>query len=111
MGSTVTFWSSRWSASNSLSGGTAPASFKGYENRASAPSCGGTWTASTGNSGNPPAAVPQTMSVLVTSSVGQNGSSDSGNVRAIAVVQVSPGYAGNAGHEGTGKVLAIIRCS
>jgi hypothetical protein len=51
------------------------------------------------------------MSVLVTSSVGQNGSSDSGNVRAIAVVQVSPGYAGNAGHEGTGKVLAIIRCS
>jgi hypothetical protein len=51
------------------------------------------------------------MSVVVASDVSQSGSTESGNVWAIAIVQVDPGYGPNPGHAGTGKVLAVTRCS
>ena len=42
VGQKVTFWGAQWSKLNTLSGGSAPASFKGFENMpATLPSCGG----------------------------------------------------------------------
>ena len=109
-GSHVTFWSARWPTINSLSGGAAPASFKGFATNASTspPSCGGTWTARPGNSGKPPASLPSFMGVLVSSSVSKSGSSISGDIPMIVVVTTNSGYAPNPGHAGTGTVVATF---
>ena len=48
------------------------------------------------------------MAVIVTSSVTKSGSAISGNSIHIVVIQVSPGYASNPGHAGTGTVVAQI---
>ena len=42
IGTAVTFWGARWAADNMLSGGSAPASFKGFagETKTTPPSCG-----------------------------------------------------------------------
>ena len=57
-GSAVEFWGAQWAKDNSLSGGSAPASFKGYADSVPTtatgdPVCSGTWTARTGNSSAP----------------------------------------------------------
>jgi len=109
-GNQATFWGAQWANVNSLSGGSAPNSFKGFETTAGA-SCGRSWTSQPGNSSNPPASVPQIMSIIVSSNISQSGSTISGIVRAIAIVQVDPGYGPNPGHAGTGKILAVTRCS
>src|SRR4029077_5344466 len=45
VGGSVTFWSSSWSATNILSGGSGSASFKGFASTMTqASACGGTWT-------------------------------------------------------------------
>jgi surface-anchored protein len=111
VGNQVTFWGAQWAKSNSLSGGPTPDSFEGFENGLASPSCGARWSSSPANSPHPPDSVPQLMSVVVASDVSQSGSTESGNVRAIAIVQVDPGYGPNPGHAGTGKVLAVTRCS
>jgi hypothetical protein len=46
------------------------------------------------------------MGVLVTSTVGKNGSTLSGNTARIIVVQTNAGYGPAPGHTGTGKVIA-----
>jgi hypothetical protein len=48
------------------------------------------------------------MGVIVTSKASQSGSTDSGNIVHIVVVQTNPGYQPNPGHPGTGKVVAIV---
>jgi len=108
-GNQATFWGAQWANVNSLSGGSAPNSFKGFETTAGA-NCGRSWTSQPGNSSNPPASVPPIMSIIVSSNISQSGSTISGNVRAIAIVQVDPGYGPNPGHAGTGKILAVTRC-
>ena len=109
-GATVNFWGSQWSQNNPMTGGPAPNAFKGFENGTSTPTCGGTWTSKPGNSSNPPATVPAFMGVIVSSSIQKNGSTISGNIKKIIVVQTNPGYGPAPGHTGTGKVVAII-CS
>ena len=112
VGNDVTFWGAQWSAQNSLSGGSAPSSFKGFVNNpASGASCGTQWSTSPGNSSNPPATVPGYMAVIVTSSVTKAGSAISGNATAIVVLKTDPGYSGNPGHAGTGTVVAVFPCS
>src|SRR6185312_16787225 len=54
MGAHVTFWGAQWWKLNSLSGGTAPAAFKGFANEVTG-GCGGSWTTDPGNSSDPPA--------------------------------------------------------
>jgi hypothetical protein len=110
IGNSVTFWSSTWSALNPLSGGSAPASFKGFASAISTnpPACGDTWTSSPGNSSKPPARLPLFMGVVVSANVGNSGSTISGNVPAIVVVQTNPGYAPDPGHPGTGSVVAVF---
>jgi hypothetical protein len=110
VGGAVTFWGAQWWKQNSLSGGSAPASFKGFEDTPAAPSCGTSWTTDPGNSTPPPAgALPAYMGVIVSSSVVKSGSVISGNVVGLVVVKTDAGYAPDPGHTGTGTVVAIIR--
>jgi Arylsulfotransferase (ASST) len=105
----VTFWGGKWSKLNSLTGGLAPDSFNGFGQTLTLPNCGVAWDATTGN-GNAPAAnaLPTYMGVIVTSSVTQSGSTDSGNAIHIAIVRTKPGYQPDSGHPGTGTVVAQV---
>ena len=109
LGNSVTFWSSQWAKDNVLSGGAAPASFKGFAENPTTPSCGAAWSADPGNSTPPPSgSLPARMAVIVTGSAGKSGSTISGNTVHIVIVQTNPGYAPNPGHAGTGTVVTIV---
>jgi hypothetical protein len=108
-GTHVTFWGAQWWKLNTLSGGSAPPSFKGFALKPSTPSCGTDWTTGPGNSPPPPGGpLPSFMGVIVTSSTSKLGSEISGNTVHMVVVQTDPGYSGNPGHPGTGTVVAQI---
>ncbi|HKS79680.1 MAG TPA: PKD domain-containing protein [Gaiellaceae bacterium] len=107
IGNTVTFWGAQWAGQNIVSGGTAPAAFKGYAKSPATPTCGATWTTDPGNSAPPPAGpLPAYMGVISTDSATKSGSQISGTTPHIVVVQTNPGYAPNPGHAGTGTVVA-----
>jgi streptogramin lyase len=108
LGGQVNFWGSQWAANNSLSGGLAPNAFKGFEASSQPSTCGGTWTAAPGNSGDPPGTVPEFMIVVVASNVTRSGSQVSGDVLHLVVVKTDPGYAGDPGHWGNGQVVKLI---
>lgn len=107
----LTWWGSDWSLKNSLSGGVAPTSMKGFASNvspSSPPACGGTFTTLPGNS-PPPVGVgfiPSYMGVLVTPFVKKAGNTLSGNVTRIVVVKTDAGYDPNPGHDGTGTLVA-----
>ena len=107
-GATVYFWGSQWSQNNPMSGGSAPSAFKGFEDGPAQPTCGGSWTTSSGNSTNPPSSLPQYMAVIVSSSINKNGTVTSGDIKRIIVVRTNPGYGPSPGHPGTGQVIAIL---
>ena len=111
----LTWWSHSWSSVDSLSGGTAPAAFKGFAANVStlpagspAGACGTSFTTSPGNSPAPPADVPTYMGVLVASSVSQAGSAIGGGWAKVVVVRTDAGYAPNPGHPGTGTLVATF---
>ncbi len=107
----VTFWSSQWAKTNTLSGGKAPSSFKGFADKLSSspPSCGGTWSTHPGNSPPPiKGPLPSYMAVLVASSVNKSGPQISGDIPMIVIVKTDPGYAPNPGHRGTGTVVGVF---
>ena len=106
----VNFWGSQWSQNNPMTGGAGPNAFKGFETSLAVPACGSTWTTSPGNSSNPPSTVPAFMTVIVSSNVTQSGSTISGNVKKVLIVETQAGYAGNPGHPGYGRVVAVV-CS
>jgi len=113
--STVTWWSHSWSSLNSLSGGFAPASFKGFAadvttlpSTSPADVCGTSFATRTGNSAKPPDTVPSYMGVIVGSSVTQSGSTISGAWGSVVVVRTDPGYDPNPGHPGTGTIVATF---
>jgi len=105
-GTAVDYWGAQWAKDNSLSGGSAPNSFKGFAETAPQ-TCGGGWISSPGNSSGPPATVPSYMGVIASSTIGKSGSSISGDVPIIIVVKTAPGYGPSPGHEGTGTVVAV----
>lgn len=108
-GTAVTFWGAQWWKLNSLSGGAAPASFKGFEDTPSSVSCGTSWTTDPGNSTPPPPGpLPAFMAVIVSSQISKSGSTISGNTVHMVVVQTNPGYAPDPGHPGIGTVVATI---
>lgn len=108
-GTLVTFWGAKWSKLNSLSGGAAPASFKGFENSPAVVTCGTNWTTEPGNSPRPPAGpLPSFIAVIVSSSIDKSGSTISGDTAHMVVVQTDSGYAPNPGHAGTGTVIGQI---
>jgi hypothetical protein len=110
MGSSVTFWGAKWAKLNTLSGGPAPASFKGFadETTANPPTCGQHWGSDPGASSNPPASVPQVMPVIVSSSIGKSKSDISGDTVHVVLVKTNPGYAPSPGHAGTGTVVGTL---
>jgi PKD domain len=109
VGTDVTFWGAQWWKLNTLSGGAAPASFKGFALEPSTPSCGTNWTTGPGNSPPPPAGpLPSFIGVIVASSISQSGSQISGDTVQMVVVETNPGYSSNPGHAGTGTVVAQI---
>ena len=108
VGTAVTFWGAQWWKLNGLSGGSAPASFKGFEESPVA-TCGAGWSADPGNSTPPPAGpLPAYMAVVVSSSIGKSGSAISGNTVHIVVVKTNSGYDANPGHAGTGTVVGQV---
>jgi outer membrane protein assembly factor BamB len=108
-GTHVTFWGAQWWKLNSLSGGDAPAAFKGFAKNPAQPSCGTGWSTDPGNSAPPPnGPLPPDMGIIVTSKVTKSGSQISGNTPHIVVVKTDPGYQPNPGHEGTGTVEAQV---
>jgi hypothetical protein len=109
IGAHVLFWGAQWWKQNSLSGGTAPASFKGFALRPSQPSCGTNWSTDPGNSAPPPnGPLPPDMGVIVSSKITQSGAQISGNAQHIVVVKTDRGYQPNPGHPGTGTVEAQV---
>jgi uncharacterized repeat protein (TIGR01451 family) len=106
VGDTVTFWGAQWAKDNSLSGGAAPASFKGFTDTVPA-SCGGNWISRPGNSSQPPGSVPLFMAVIVSSTVTKSGSTITGDIPKIVIVRTNPGYGPSPGQTGTGTVVAV----
>lgn len=108
-GTAVTFWGAQWWKLNSLSGGSAPASFKGFALNPKQPTCGTGWSTDPGNSTPPPnGPLPAYMGVIVSSTITKSGSQISGDTPHIVVVKTDPGYQPNPGHAGTGTVVAQV---
>jgi hypothetical protein len=109
IGTTVDFWGSQYWHDNSFSGSvTAPATMKGWLDKAPSLTIGGTWTADT-SSANPPSSVPVYMVVIVSSWEKQSGSTETGDIKHLVVVQVQPGYgAGGCHTAGFGTIIGII---
>src|SRR5438094_2664653 len=110
VGNHVTFWGGQWWKLNHLSGGSAPASFKGFANctNPNPPAWGGTWQSSPGNSSGAPESVPADITVIVSSLITKSGPIISGDVPMMVIVHTDPGYEPNPGHKGTGTVTAVV---
>jgi hypothetical protein len=109
VGTAVTFWGAQWWKLNTLSGGAAPSSFKGFADAPAATQCGGTWTSRPGNSTPPPAGpLPAYMAVVVSRTIAKSGPAIAGDVQRIVVVRTDRGYAPDPGHAGTGTVVAVV---
>jgi hypothetical protein len=108
IGESLLFWGAQWWKNNSLSGGTGPAAFKGFEDSPAMPSCGVDWTSRPGNSTPPPSSIPAYMAIIVSSHVSTSGPSIGGDTRHIVIVKTDPGYQGNPGHAGTGTIVGVV---
>ena len=110
-GETVTFWGAQWWKDNSLSGGAAPASFKGFADTATA-TCGERWTTRPGNSSRPPETITTDdngdVPMVVSSTVTKSGPVISGDTTEVVMVHVNPGYGDDPGHSGTGTVMWVV---
>ncbi len=111
----VTWWSSNWNLLNTLSGGVAPSTFKGFTGSVQtlptmtpANVCSGTWTSRGGNSVPPPGSVPSYMGVIVAGNITKSGPVVTGDYAKIVVVKTDPGYSPNPGHAGTGTIVATF---
>jgi hypothetical protein len=108
-GSAVEFWGAQWWSLNTVGGGPAPASFKGFATTVTLTGpCSGTFTTGPGNSSAPPPAVGPAIPVLVASDVTQSGAVISGTFGDIVAVQTNPGYGPSPGQAGTGSVLGSV---
>lgn len=106
----VSFWGAQWSKENHLSRSDAPPSFKGWAQGTFTSSGNATWSTDPGNSPPPPAApLPAYMAVIQTGSTSKAGSLIVGDIVHVVVVKTDPGYAPNAGHDGTGTIVATVR--
>jgi len=108
VGRNVNFWGAQWAKSNTFTCGGAPAAMKGFADRVQSLNCGSTFVTRPGNSANPPARLPSSIQVIVTSKVTKSGSSITGNIAHIVNVQVNPGYGPNPGHRGTGTITGVV---
>lgn len=114
VGNAVTFWGAKraWAKANALSGGEAPAVFRGFAGSTSVspPACGGTWSANTGSGPTPPGGIPSYMAVIATGSMTKSGGKISGDSKAIVIVETKPGYGPDPRYPGVGTVVGVL-CS
>ena len=103
----VTFWSPQWWKKNSLSGGPAPASFKGFAADPRTPACHATWTSGWDDDA-PGGHLPDYMAVVVTSSVTKSGSKITGNTVHMVIVRTSSGHRHDDDRDGTGTVVGSV---
>jgi len=108
IGKSVTFWADTWPQLNTLSGGPAPASFKGFEDSPALPVAGVPWSTNPGNSVPPPATVPSYTAMIVASHVTKSGSVISGDDLHVVIVRVNPGYGPQPSTHGTGTIVAVL---
>jgi hypothetical protein len=117
VGNTVTFWGAQWWKDNALSGGSAPAAFKGWADTATPVCPGQPWSTRPGNSSDPPATVQPVadangwVPMVVATQVTKSGPVISGDTAEIAWVLPDTGYGPNPGHPGTGTVMFVDHCS
>jgi hypothetical protein len=111
----LTWWADTWNSLNVLSGGSAPAAFKGFASHllnggqpTTQLACGDAFTSTGGNSSGPPGTVPAYMAVAVSSKITKSGSVIAGNVKKVVIVQTLPGYQPMPVSFGTGNVVATI---
>src|SRR5581483_5508401 len=99
-----------WHKLNALSGGPAPAAFKGFANNIVYEGrCGGSWTTDPGNSSSPPEApLPPVIEATVSTNITKSGRVISGDVAAVVLIATEPGYGPNPGHAGTGTVVGVV---
>ena len=107
-GTLVNFWGSQWAKKNQFSGGSAPASMKGFANAPTALTCGSTFTSSPGASSVPPATLPGVIEVIVAGKVTKSGSTISGTVEHLVFVNVNPGYGPDPSQAGYGTIISTI---
>lgn len=111
---TLSWWNNNWYLANSLSGGLAPSSFKGFVASTTVPTttpaniCKSTWSTSTGNSPPPPPTVPGYMGVIVATKVTKSGNTLKGDYVSVIVVKTNPGYAPGPQNLGTGTYVATF---
>jgi hypothetical protein len=112
---TVTWWSDAWRSLNSLTGGLAPLSFKGFAGTVNtlptaspANVCGTRFRTLPGNSPPPVSDIPSYMGVIVSSAVTKTGNVIDGNWGRIVVVRTDAGYNPAPGHPGTGRLVATF---
>ena len=103
----VTFWSPQWWRKNSLSGGPAPASFKGFAADPRTPTCHATWTAGWDDDA-PDGHLPDYMAVIVTSSVTRSGGRITGNTARMVIVHTSSGHYHDDSRDGSGTVVGSV---
>ena len=110
VGKKVMFWGAQWAKENSVSGGSAPSSFKGFADATNPnpANCDGSWTSDTGNTSAQPPSVPQFITVIAASSITQSGSTINGDILRMVIVQTDPGYDGGLDNPGTGTVLQVV---
>jgi hypothetical protein len=103
----VLFWGDIWGQANSLSGGPAPAQFKGFAAAPTVPACGTGWVTRPGASSAPPAGpLPEYVGVIVVGSVSASGPSITGDTGHIVILRTDPGYGPLPSEHGTGTVVA-----
>ncbi len=109
---TVLFWGAQWWENNVLSGGIAPASFKGFADSAdpATAKCGDTWETRPGDSSFPPLTVSGDVPMIISTQVTKSGPVISGDINEIVLVHVDPGYGPDPGHPGTGTIVGVV-CS
>lgn len=112
---TVNWWSDTWWSLNSLTGGQAPLSFKGFAGTVTtlpttspANVCGTRFRTLPGNSPPPVSGIPSYMGVIVASSVTKSGNAIDGVWGKIVVVRTDAGYSPSPGHPGTGQIVATF---
>ena len=110
----MTFWGAQWWKDNALADAqapgdvTAPASFKGFANNLNATTpFDAPFTTRTGNSSNPPPTIPAQMCVLVADMVVQSGSTITGDVIGVVLVNTDPGYEAIPAIRGPGQSSRI----
>src|SRR5262249_46302640 len=95
----------QWAKANSLSGGAAPADFKGFETSLGTPTCGSPWTTTPSASSTPPGTGSTYTAVVVAGSITRSGSTISGHAGHIVIVKTDAVHPANAA---TGTVVAQL---